>query len=108
MREDASRIMEGGMGMSGATVAVPDHVVYRVFEAETLLLNLRTGQYHGLNETGGRLIELLDECGGSMRQAVERLAAEHEVQPSEIAGELDDFCAQLEQRGLIEVAGRDG
>jgi hypothetical protein len=35
---------------------VPDGVVHRDFEAETLLLNLRSGTYHGLNVTGGRML----------------------------------------------------
>jgi hypothetical protein len=28
-------------------VRLPEHVVYRSFEAETVLLNLRTGEYYG-------------------------------------------------------------
>ena len=32
-------------------VVVPENVVLRAFEAQTLLLNLDTGTYHGLNDT---------------------------------------------------------
>jgi Coenzyme PQQ synthesis protein D (PqqD) len=86
-----------------ATVRVPEHVVYRSFEAETLLLNLDTGQYHGLNPTGGRMLELLKETDGSVREATERLAGEVEMAPEEIADDLASFCADLAERGLIEV-----
>jgi Coenzyme PQQ synthesis protein D (PqqD) len=86
-----------------ATVRVPEHVVYRSFEAETLLLNLETGQYHGLNPTGGRMLELLKETDGKVRDATERLAAEVEMPPDEIADDLASFCADLAERGLIEV-----
>jgi hypothetical protein len=82
---------------------VPEHVVHRSFEAETLLLNLETGQYHGLNETGGRMLELLETTGGQVRGAVERLADEYEVGFDEIAPDLIEFCAALEERGLLVV-----
>jgi hypothetical protein len=82
---------------------IPDHVVYRSFEAETVLLNLRTGQYHGLNPTGGRMLELLEETDGSIGTAVERLAGEYGKTVEEIAEDMVGFCAALAERGLIEV-----
>ena len=88
------------------TATVPENVVYREFEAETLLLNLGTGRYHGLNATGARLLELLGETGGDVRLSIERLAGEHGVGPGEIEGELAEFCAALVERGLLEVAPR--
>ena len=39
---------------------LPQHVVHRSFVAETVVLNLRTGKYHGLNPTAGRMLEALD------------------------------------------------
>ena len=86
-----------------ARVHVPDDVVYRSFEAETLLLNLTTGQYHGLNPTGARMLQLLEERAGSVRDAVAKLAGENGVDEAEIAGEIAEFCADLAARGLIEV-----
>ena len=35
-------------------VKLPQHVVYRDFVSETVLLNIQTGKYHGLNPTAGR------------------------------------------------------
>src|SRR3954447_15321190 len=90
--------------MLDSVVRVPEHVVHRSFEAETLLLNLDTGQYHGLNETGGRMLELLEATDGRVRDAIERLAEEYEVAFSEIAPDLTSFCSDLETRGLIVVA----
>ena len=89
--------------MLEAVVRVPDHVVHRAFEAETLLLNLESGQYHGLNETGGRMLELLETTDGRVREAVEKLAEEYETDFDTIAGDLAEFCSQLEERGLIVV-----
>ena len=91
-----------------ATAHVPDHVVYRSFEAETLLLNLETGQYHGLNATGGRMIELIKEGSGQVAEAIDQLATECEVDASEIEHDLVSFCAQLSERGLIELSDPPG
>jgi len=82
---------------------VPDGVVSRAFDAELLLLNLATGTYHGLDATGARMLELLRETGGDVRLSVDRLAAEYDVASEEIAGDLADFCAELAERGLLEM-----
>ncbi|MEX2196011.1 MAG: PqqD family protein [Thermoleophilaceae bacterium] len=94
--------------MLEAKVRVPKHVVYRSFEAETVLLNLQTGQYHGLNRSGGRMLELLDDTGGNVREAIDRLAGEYGEDSSGIEDGLASFCAALASRGLIEVDDADG
>ena len=39
---------------ASAQVSLAPDVVYRTFATETVILNLQTGRYHGLNKTGGR------------------------------------------------------
>jgi hypothetical protein len=85
---------------------LPEGVVYREFEAETLLLNLRTGTYHGVNATGARLLALLGESDGDVRLAIERLAAECGIAPDDVAADLAAFCAELAERGLLEVRAK--
>jgi hypothetical protein len=90
-----------------ATPAIrpPEHVVYRSFEAETVLLNLRTGQYYGLNPSGARMFELLCETGST--EAAAREAADEFGQPiSVIAADMAQLYADLVARNLIEVDGR--
>jgi hypothetical protein len=87
-----------------ARITVPQHVVFRSFVKETVVLNLDSGRYHGLNPTGGRMLEVLRETP-EVREAAARLAAEYEVPAEEIQQDLLDFCDELLSRGLIE---RDG
>lgn len=103
MSEDPNRNTIDASAMLGAVVHVPKHVVYRSFEAETVLLNLQTGQYHGLNRSGGRMLELLEETGGRVRAAIDRLAEEYGENPVAIEDGLASFCTALAERGLIEV-----
>ena len=90
-----------------ARIRVPEHVIYRSFEAETVLLNLQTGQYHGVNATGGRMLELIDQIG-SVRQAAIHLAAEYGQDGRQVTDDVLRFCRALVDRGLVEVEAEDG
>ncbi len=89
--------------MTTARASIPPHVVYRAFAAETVILNLETGQYHGLNATGGRMLELLDRCD-SIEEALAAFAADHGKQPADVEEEIGVFCTRLFERGLIDLA----
>ena len=84
-------------------MTVPAHVVFRVFPAETVVLNLQTGTYHGLNPTAGRMLEALKDTG-SPDEAAEVVAAEFEVPVDQVRADLDALCVDLVERGLLEVA----
>ena len=77
---------------------VPDHVVYRTFATETVILNLETGKYHGLNPSGGRMLDLL-----SQDRTVGEAAKEYGNPVAEIKTDLTSFCSDLVARGLIEL-----
>ena len=87
---------------TSTALCVPAHVVFRTFPSETLVLNLETGLYHTLNSTGGRMVELLAECG--LVQAVaDRLTAEYERSAEALVEELCEYCELLVQHGLLEL-----
>lgn len=85
-----------------ATVRLPNHVVSRAFVKETVVLNLQSGKYHGLNPTGGRMLEVL-AAAPTVRDAAAKLADEYDRPLEEIERDLCDFCADLLDRGLIET-----
>ena len=91
-----------GRELLRAHARVPEHVVYRTFVRETVVLNLETGRYQGLNVTGGRILDLLeaDETVGS---AAGHLAGEYRRPLDEVERDVCEFCADLIDRGLIEV-----
>jgi coenzyme PQQ synthesis protein D (PqqD) len=86
-----------------ARIHVPDHVVFRAFPNETVVLNLTTGRYHGLNPVGGRMLEALSG-GATLGDAARKLAEEHSWVPSEVQEDMREFCTDLLARGLIELA----
>lgn len=89
-----------------ACVRLPQHVVHRSFVAETVVLNLRTGQYHGLNPTAGRMLEALD-VAPTAGATVPELAEEYGVEPAKIEDDLIALCQGLIERGLIEIVDAD-
>lgn len=92
------------LSLLDATIHVPRHVVHREFADEVVVLDLRTGRYHGLNPTGGRIFELLAKSS-SVREAVDALAREYDRPPDELEQHVCDFCADLLRQGLVESNG---
>jgi hypothetical protein len=87
-------------------VRVPQHVVFKSFVNETVVLNLETGVYHGLNLTGGRMLQELDDSG-DFEETVAKLAEAFQQPADRVRGDLDAFCRHLDERGLVELEGWD-
>jgi hypothetical protein len=85
-----------------AQLRLPAHVVYRTFAHETVVLNLQTGLYHGLDPVGGRMLEALEQ-EATVRGALRRLVADlDDADEAEVERDVLTLCADLLDRGLIE------
>jgi hypothetical protein len=91
-----------GRGLLDAAVRFPEHVIFRSFVRETVALNLQTGQFHGLNATAGRMVELVGRCDRP-RDAVGPLASEYGIPAHRIETDLAALLAELLDRDLIEI-----
>jgi hypothetical protein len=94
----------GTSSLLAAKVTVPQHVVYRSFPAETVVLNLQTGKYHGLNATAGQVLEALERAA-CVRDAAATLATDYEQDQSVVERDVCELCQSLLERGLIETDG---
>ena len=81
---------------------VPPHVVFRVLAHETVLLNVDTGQYHGLDLIGGRFFEVINDAP-DLQAASAVLAKEYGQTAERIEADLATFCSDLRELGLIEL-----
>jgi Coenzyme PQQ synthesis protein D (PqqD) len=96
--------------MSAATplptskVRLPRHVVYRRLPTETVVFNLKTGRYHGLNTTAGSMLEALEQAS-CLRDAAVAVAGEYAQPPAAIERDMCELCDGLLARGLIELDG---
>ena len=91
----------GGASFLDSRARVPQHVVYREFVNETVVLNLKTGTYHGLNPTAGLMLRTIDKLG-ILRDALEQLAEEHAWANDEVEADFVELCHKLAERGLVE------
>lgn len=82
-----------------------DEVTWQRFDAEAVVLNLRTGRYHGLNDTGGRVLELLAEADGEVEAVTAALAAETGEPAATVDREVRDFLADLQARAIVVEVG---
>ena len=85
---------------------VPQHVVYRALPSETVLLNIHTGTYLGMDEVGSRCFEVLRESD-DLASALRTLVAEYEAPEERIREDLVGYCKQLLSNGLIELEEPD-
>jgi len=86
-------------------VSVPKNVLVRTFENESLLLNLDTESYYGLDEIGMRIWQALTQTE-NIQAAYESLLAEYDVDPITLQRDLEAFIESLVQRGLVDLHNR--
>lgn len=87
-----------------AHVRLPEHVVHRAFVSETVVLNLKTGKYHGLNATAGQILDALEQ-GQTPREVAIVIAAEYDRAEADTQADVLALCRGLLERQLIEIAG---
>jgi hypothetical protein len=86
--------------------ATPPHVLVRVVERESVLLNLETEKYFGLDETGTRMWQLIT-ASPNIDAAYRELLAEFDVEPETLKTNLTELLGRLEENGLIQVLPAD-
>jgi len=85
----------------GRVRPAPD-VVFRELGGEMVLLNLKSGVYYGLNETGTQMWTLLVELKDPGR-VVEALEREYAASREQLEGDLRELLGTLRAKGLIEL-----
>lgn len=89
-----------------ARVRITEHVVHQAFATETVMLNLKTGQYHGIDPLGARMLDVL-QASDSVRAAVGILAKELQREAAELEAMLARFCRRLAALQLVRIDGPD-
>ncbi len=90
----------------GGRVEVPKHVLVRYLERESVLLNLDTEVYYGLDEVGTRMWQLLI-ASQNIENAYEQLVAEFDVQAETLRQDLSELLEQLAKNNLLRIRPAD-
>jgi len=84
----------------------PAHVLVRFLDQESVLLNLETEQYFGLDETGTRMWQLVTDSP-NIDAAYQGLLAEFDVEPELLRSNLTELLGQLVASGLLQFLPAD-
>ena len=69
---------------------------------ETVLLDLNTERYLGLDDVSSRIWQAVT-ADASIQSAYETLLAEYEVDPETLRKDVDDFVQELVRLGLVKL-----
>jgi hypothetical protein len=86
-----------------SVVAVSEDAVFRELDGQSVLLNLATGMYFGLDAVGTHVWQLAAE-NGSLRWISQRLAEEYDADPAAIERDLLALADSLVAKGLWSVS----
>ena len=83
-------------------VVVPDTVLFRELDGESVLLNLKTESYLGLDTVGTRMWTVFT-TQPSIQAAYEALLSEFEVAPDVLRKDVENLLEQMVEHGLVEL-----
>ena len=84
-------------------VVQPSHVLIRFLDKESVLLNIDTERYFGLDETGTRMWQLVT-AAPKVQDAFQQLLDEYDVQPEQLRENLTELLDRLIENGLLQIA----
>lgn len=87
-------------------VEVPQHVLVRPLEKESVLLNLQAEIYYGLDESGTRFWQVLTTTS-NIEEAYLQLLGEFDVEAELLRRNLSELLEQLIEKGLLRIHSGD-
>jgi hypothetical protein len=81
-------------------VAVPEGVLISQLQEESVILNLESERYFGLDDVGTRFLTVLTSSD-SIETAHQKLAAEYDVDPQVLRDDLLALVEKLVNQGLL-------
>jgi hypothetical protein len=86
------------------TATISDQIIFQVVADESVLLDLASENYLGLDEVGTRIWQLIND-GETMRSVVATLLDEYDTDEDTLVRDLDNLLGDLQTQGLIKLVG---
>jgi hypothetical protein len=87
-------------------VVISPEVLSQEVTGETVLLDLNSESYFGLDEVGTRIWQLLQE-GKDLQEVVNTMLEEYEVSAEQLHADLDELLNKLDEAGLVSIEGSE-
>ena len=85
-----------------AKVKIPPEILSRQIADETVILDVASGKYFGLDPVGARVWQLLGE-GKTPDQVSATLATEYDVDPQRLEADIGSLLQELSANGLLKT-----
>ena len=83
-------------------VRIPDDVLISRLQEDSVILNLDSERYYGLDDVGTRILSVLTNSE-SIKAAYESLVAEYDVDSHVLRADLLALVESLLQQGIVQV-----
>jgi len=83
-------------------ISVPDDVLMRELEGESVILDLTSEKYFGLNDIGTRMWQIIEDSD-TLQQAYDVLLQEYNVEPKRLQRDMKDLIEQLVASNLLRL-----
>jgi len=85
-----------------SSIAVSSEVLCQEVHGETVLLDLQSESYFGLDEVGTRVWQLLQE-NPKIEAVVDTLLEEYDVDEQQLRDDLNELLSKLAEKSLITI-----
>ena len=83
-------------------VSIPTQVMARTVGDETVILDLTSGTYYGLDPVGARIWQLFAD-GQTLAQVRDIMLAEYDVSVDDLERDLNRLLSELSDKNLISL-----
>ena len=87
-----------------ARVSIPQDVLHQELDGKSVILNVESGRYFGLDDVGNRMWRALAETE-SIEHACKVLLAEFDVDEQKLRSDLGRLIVELLDHGLLKIEG---
>jgi len=87
-------------------VTIPSHVLMRVLDKESVLLNIQTEHYFGLDAMGTRMWKAVTTAP-NIENGFQQLLKDFPVDPEQLREDFTELLQKLAQKGLVTITAAD-
>ncbi len=89
------------MDLNQVVTLSPD-VISQEVSGETVLLDLNSEHYFGLDEVGTRIWQLIDSSG-NLQEIYDTMLSEYEVEADQLREDMTQLLGDIEKAGLVAL-----
>ena len=83
-------------------ITIPEDVFFQDLNGESVILEVKSGKYFGLDEVGTRMWNLLSEHK-ALQPVFDALLEEYNVEPARLEGDLIGLVQKFAEKQLVQV-----